>query len=218
MDKLLLLVIALLLLAGLIRAERRERTGRILGFKTPLSLLFILAWFLQQGQNPRYAGMILAALWLCLAGDVLLAFGSRRTFLLGLASFLTGHLVYAAAFFHVGTTGVAVAAGAILMIAAGLAIWRWLGPHLQGMDIPVLAYMVVISIMVCAAASLAATSTIPPAARAGVLTGAVLFYLSDIFVARQRFVISAHINRQLGLPLYYSAQFLLAFSADWIPA
>jgi hypothetical protein len=36
-------------------------------------------------------------------------------------------------------------------------------------------------------------------------------------VARQRFVVDAIVNRRIGLPLYYAGQFLLAFSAAWMP-
>jgi hypothetical protein len=43
-----------------------------------------------------------------------------------------------------------------------------------------------------------------------VLCGAFSFYLSDIFVARQRFVTPSFFNRLAGLPLYYLGQFLLA--------
>jgi hypothetical protein len=42
------------------------------------------------------------------------------------------------------------------------------------------------------------------------------FYLSDLFVARQRFVAPAFANRLYGLPLYYLGQFLLAFSVGRI--
>jgi hypothetical protein len=36
--------------------------------------------------------------------------------------------------------------------------------------------------------------------------------VSDILVARQRFVREAAWNRLVGLPLYYAAQLLLAYS------
>jgi uncharacterized membrane protein YhhN len=39
-----------------------------------------------------------------------------------------------------------------------------------------------------------------------------LFYVSDVFVARQRFLKTEFLNRLIGLPLYYSGQFMLAFS------
>jgi YhhN family len=44
------------------------------------------------------------------------------------------------------------------------------------------------------------------------LIGAISFYLSDLFVARDRFVQTAFLNRLPGLPTYYAGQFLLAFS------
>ena len=43
--------------------------------------------------------------------------------------------------------------------------------------------------------------------------GAVLFYLSDIMVARDRFVAPGFANRLVGLPLYFGGQLLLAWSA-----
>jgi len=42
--------------------------------------------------------------------------------------------------------------------------------------------------------------------------GAALFYLSDLAVARQRFVHEDFINRALGLPTYYLGQLLLALT------
>jgi hypothetical protein len=39
-----------------------------------------------------------------------------------------------------------------------------------------------------------------------------MFYVSDIFVARDRFVAPSPWNQRLGLPLYYTAQLALAFS------
>jgi len=214
----MVLAAAIGLLVGLIRAEKTNNPKKILAFKTPLSLLFILAWALQPAQNPLFAGLILGALLFCLGGDVLLALGSPQAFLGGLVSFLLGHMMYAAAFFTAVHLGGAMAIGMILLMAAAVAIWRWLQPHLGAMQPPVLTYIVVISIMVCGAAGLAANPAMPEAAQLAILTGAVLFYLSDICVARQRFVVDAHVNRQIGLPLYYAGQFLLAFSAAWVPS
>jgi len=44
----------------------------------------------------------------------------------------------------------------------------------------------------------------------------VSFYISDLFVARDRFFKTEFSNRLLGLPLYYAGQFLLAFSVGLI--
>jgi uncharacterized membrane protein YhhN len=42
--------------------------------------------------------------------------------------------------------------------------------------------------------------------------GALLFYLSDLAVARHRFVHPAFVNRAIGLPLYYVGQLLIALT------
>ena len=214
---LFVLGLAVVLLALLVKAEKTEKPKWILAFKTPLSLLFIVAWTLQPARDAHFAGLILLALVFCLGGDVLLAFRSQGTFLLGLASFLLGHVAYATAFFMVGTVNPVMAVGTILLMLAAAFTWRWLEPHLDKMHVPVLAYIVVISIMLCGAFGIMGDQTIPVHARSVVFTGAALFYISDLFVARQRFVVNAHVNRAVGLPLYYVAQFLLAFSAAWIP-
>ena len=75
------------------------------------------------------------------------------------------------------------------------------------MKVPVLAYVVVITMMViCAAGTVNA-----PGGAVRVL-GAVAFYLSDLGVARERFVTPGLANRLFGLPLYYGGQVLLALS------
>jgi uncharacterized membrane protein YhhN len=209
--------LAVALLVGLVKAEKTKRPKWILVFKTPLSLLFILAWTLQPAQNMDVAGLILIALVFCLGGDVLLAIGSRNTFLFGLVSFLLGHVIYASAFFVVGRIGPPMAVGTIVLTVSAASVWRWLEPHLGNMRTPVMAYIVVISIMVCGACGVIDDPTIPAHVRASIFAGAILFYLSDLFVARQRFVVDVHVNRAVGLPLYYAAQFLLAFSAAGIP-
>ena len=44
------------------------------------------------------------------------------------------------------------------------------------------------------------------------IPGAILFYVSDIFVARQRFVSAGYSNSILGLPQYYTAVWCFAVS------
>ena len=73
---------------------------------------------------------------------------------------------------------------------------------------PVIAYIAVISLMVAAAGSTNAVS-----ADWRIPLGATAFYVSDIFVARDRFAAPGLINRYLGLPLYSGGQLLLAWAA-----
>ena len=66
--------------------------------------------------------------------------------------------------------------------------------------------------MVIGAASLLGGRTPAAPGRALAFAGAVLFYCSDIFIARHQFVTRQYLNRLAGLPLYYAAQFMIAFS------
>ena len=93
-----------------------------------------------------------------------------------------------------------------------VAIFRWLQPHLGDMRKPVFGYIVVITLMVIGAATVVGDPRFAICGRALVLSGAVSFYLSDIFVARQKFISTQPVNRVIGLPLYYLGQFLLALS------
>ncbi len=43
-----------------------------------------------------------------------------------------------------------------------------------------------------------------------IIGAAVMFYFSDLAVARDRFVEPGPVNRLWGLPLYYAAQFVFA--------
>jgi uncharacterized membrane protein YhhN len=84
------------------------------------------------------------------------------------------------------------------------------------MLIPVIAYIIVITVMVVGAFTVVGDAGFPATGRLMVIFGAVSFYISDLFVARDRFLKPEFTNRFLGLPLYYLGQFLLAFSVAFI--
>ena len=48
--------------------------------------------------------------------------------------------------------------------------------------------------------------------KAWLLAAAFLFYVSDLFVARQRFIKRCFLNSLCGLTLYYAAQLMFAIS------
>jgi uncharacterized membrane protein YhhN len=87
---------------------------------------------------------------------------------------------------------------------------RWLQPHLPpDMRVPVRVYMLVIAVMVAAAVGTSvATGDLRIAA------GAIAFAISDLSVARERFVRPSFGNLLWGLPLYYTAQVVFAFASD----
>lgn len=206
-----ILIPALLLLALLLYAEKRESVPWKLASKPFLSALFILTAFLQSWTVPSFAHWIVAGLILSWVEDVfLIFFDSRKLFLAGLVSFLLGHVCYAVGFYVHGVFGGWVAAGLAVLLVAGTVIFLWLKPHLGNMTGPVIGYIVVISAMVGGALAFCIDPQWSSAARIAVPAGALMFYLSDIMVARDQFVVNAYINRIVGLPLYYAAQFIFA--------
>jgi uncharacterized membrane protein YhhN len=201
----LLTVVAL---AGLLAAESRGWRAGIWIAKPLAATGFLVAALGAGATGSVYGRWVLLALALCWLGDVLLIPRRQAAFLGGLASFLLGHVAYVAAFFARGLDP----AGVLLAAApAALAFWlaaRWLrGSVPQKMRIPVRAYMTVISVMVVAAAG-----TVTREPQIVVALGALLFYVSDLAVARDRFVAPGVVNKFWGLPLYFGGQLLLALS------
>ncbi len=133
-------------------------------------------------------------------------------FLVGLISFLLGHVFYIFGFFHVANPGAWSWAGSIIIIFVSSGIYFRLKPHLGSMNVPVLLYIVVIVVMLSGAWSVFIDSGLTMSGRIMVIGGALLFYISDLFVARDRFIKKEFFNRLIGLPLYYAGQFILAFS------
>lgn len=197
-------------------AEFRESVAWRLASKPVLSALFILTAFLQPWGEPAFAWWVIGGLLLSWVGDVCLIYSARRMFLAGLVVFLLGHVSYAIGFYVHGSFAVASAAGLAVMIAVGGLVFLWLRPHLGKMMGPVIAYIVVISVMVGGALAVYSQGAWALQGRRLVLVGAVLFFTSDLFVARNRFVAPGFVNRLLGLPLYYGGQFLIALSVGLV--
>jgi uncharacterized membrane protein YhhN len=184
--------------------------------KTILSCLFIVAAMVQDHGPSGYYPLVLTGLVFCLGGDVCLALPHRRAFLVGLTSFLLGHVFYVIAFASFAQMDLRTLAGSAAVFVASGCVYLWLKPHLGPMNGPVVAYVLVISLMLCGAWSVAGNNHVSWSGSVAVLAGASAFYLSDLFVARDRFLGKAFVNRLIGLPLYYAGQFLLAFSVGML--
>jgi uncharacterized membrane protein YhhN len=152
-----------------------------------------------------YGHLVLAGLAFSAVGDLFLLAKARGAFLGGIAAFLLAHVVYAAAFAPAARVSVVVA---VLLAIAGAAVVRWLWPHLGTLRGPVVVYATAITVMLVLA--LGVTNPL-------VRLGAALFYVSDLSVARDRFVRPGLENRVVGLPLYYAGQVLLALSTHTPP-
>ncbi len=204
--------LCLLAMCVVLFAEARVLQGLRAAAKTIASASFVLFAWGCGALNAGPAGVwLVAGLLFAVAGDLFLLSSNKRWFLAGIGAFLLTHVCYCIAFCFVGLSWSVTAVALVPLGLLAWAIWRWLGPHVGNLSVPVRIYIVVISCMV--AFSVGCVAAEPSPARAGLLVCAVLFFASDIMVARQRFVSAGFLNKLIGLPLYYVSQLGLA---GWI--
>ena len=203
--------------ALLIRAEFRFDKKQIYVFK-PISsailVITVLLSFFRDGQHVTgYTVSLCAGMLFCMGGDMALMFmDNKKAFRIGLALFLIGHLVYTAVFtVFSGFSGFDIVSGAVLCAAAA-AIFIFLYPGLGDMKVPVLVYILVISLMMNRAVSTNWGSFFFRAQALCITLGAFLFYVSDVILAVNRFRMPMKYNR-ISLAFYYSGQMLIMVSA-----
>jgi uncharacterized membrane protein YhhN len=155
-----------------------------------------------------------------LAGDVFLML-RRERFLAGLIAFLLAHV-----FYLVGLTSsplqISLAGGivAVLVGLTGIQLYRSIQAglvrsHKENLKLPLLVYAIFISLMLLAALLTLVTANevwLPNAALL-VSAGALLFYLSDAFLAWNRFVTPLKHARLRVIVLYHLGQALLILGA-----
>jgi uncharacterized membrane protein YhhN len=192
-------------LALLVANYRKSRVAEWIA--KPIAATGFVVSALQHGAlGSPYGVCVLVALCLSWWGDVLLIPRTSRTFLAGLGAFLLGHVAYAVAFAARGVSWLHAGAAAAALVPALFLIGRWLLPHVKGpMKKPVLAYMIVIATMVALAVGTFALRGNPL-----VLVAAIGFFVSDLSVARDRFIAPGFVNKLWGAPLYFGAQLVFA--------
>ncbi len=200
------LVLIAVAVAALLFCEWRFRPG--IWIAKPVASTGFVALAASLGAiETSYGQLVLLALVLGWFGDVFLISTARKFFLAGLVAFLASHLAFALAFWVSGVSWLPILAASLALLLVGWKIgWPLVEKASNSLRGPARAYLLVISVMVALAAG-----TIP---RSGLLLifGAIAFYLSDLAVARQRFVGPSLINKLVGLPLYYLAQVTFALS------
>ena len=203
-----------LALIALLLAQRGEHRAAVWVAK-PLASSGFVALALAAGAFQKisagdlYALALLTGLILAWWGDVLLIPRNRPGgFRGGLLAFLLGHVAYGLAFGSLGIDWRAAAAATLLLLAPALIVLRWLKTRVpRELKGPVRAYVFVISAMLVLALGAVARGADPLIA-----LGAALFYVSDLAVARDRFIAPGFINAAWGLPCYYAGQLVLAFT------
>jgi uncharacterized membrane protein YhhN len=198
---------ALAIPALVVSDYRQYRPGRYL-FKPAAAAAFLWLALAMGATDSNYGLWILAGLLCSSMGDILLIPDSRRCFLAGLLAFLCGHLCYAAGFLTSSYNPLWLAVNALAALTLLILSLRWLLPHLDAtMRGAVALYTVVITAMLVSAGLRASQ----PGALL-ILAGAWGFAVSDLAVARQRFVHPSRYNGLWGTPLYFLSQMLLATS------
>jgi uncharacterized membrane protein YhhN len=157
-----------------------------------------LALGLAGGPHDRFGLAVLVALALSLVGDALLLSARKALFLAGVGAFLLAHVAYVVAFAPASRPS---PLALLAIVAATAGVVRWLWPHAGDLRLAVLLYAATIAAMLWLALGVD---------RGAIRAGAALFWLSDLTVARDRFVRDSFANRLVGLPLYYAGQLLLA--------
>jgi uncharacterized membrane protein YhhN len=156
-------------------------------------------------------GWVIAALAFGLLGDVGLMLsdehkpGPDTPFMLGLGSFLFGHICYVAAFLRYGVDGLHVIAG--LLIVAGVAVLTLPdvlsgAKRVGGVELAAVlgAYALMLSSMTVFAIGIGLLLT---------ALGGILFLASDTLIAAQRFIRSVPHGKLLVMVTYHLAQIFI---------
>ncbi|PJO41368.1 lysoplasmalogenase [Lysinibacillus xylanilyticus] len=175
----------------------------ILIFKViPMLLIIILAATSKNLGIKKYQLLIVIGLVFCMIGDYTL-----QWFLIGLTSFLIGHIFYIFAFSSTNERQVPTWAKIVLLVyGASMAVWIVGTVFSSGeivLGIAVIAYISVILTMGWTAIRTGSTyATI----------GALLFISSDSYLAINKFVMPLPFSHEFIMLTYYSAQILIALS------
>ena len=180
------------------------------GAKLIASSAFVGLAIVSGAWQTTFGKLLLTGLILSWCGDMFLIGNSQTAFLSGLVAFLLAHIAYVIAFIRLGYNRSWTLAAAVPVTVVAIVVFAWLQPHIPAdLDIPVRAYIAVISVMV-----IFAFGTRGAGGPVLILIGALLFFLSDLSVAALRLVQTDFPNYVWGLPFYYGGQLCLALSVS----
>ncbi|MBN1341163.1 MAG: lysoplasmalogenase [Phycisphaerae bacterium] len=161
-----------------------------------------------------YQLLIIAGLVFSLAGDVFLMLPEkpRGFFMPGLVVFLIAHLFYIVAFCLGGGWSNRDVLVALPFVAFGIGTAAYLWPKLGPMKIPVAFYITVILVMGWRSGVRIYAVDVPTPGATIAFVGAILFILSDLILALNRFVRPFASARATNLTSYFAGQACIALS------
>lgn len=212
-----LIVFVICLPAFLLAELGTTRKSIVLPLKVLCSLCFLSLAGLGMAVGPSVTGYdrwMFAGMAFSMLGDIALVWKEeRKAFLVGLAAFLVAQILYSIAFSLQNGFSPWDALVFLLLVGAPIAAYRFIDMDVGKMKIPVVAYVAVIALMLTKALSSLYLHGMPSPAMEYAIVGAVLFYLSDVFLALFKFHRRPHkALRAANLTTYFIGQMLLAFS------
>ncbi|MBX2896423.1 MAG: lysoplasmalogenase [Cyclobacteriaceae bacterium] len=177
----------------------------------PLLVPALAVYYLVATSGKSY--LFLAALFFCWLGDVLLMLQRDEIFFIaGLIAFLTGHVLYIICYRNfrsagTGLTGTQRIRFSLPIVLAGTGLVTILFPHLGSLQIPVMVYALVITVM--AMQALFRYGRTNSKSFTLVFAGAISFMLSDSLLAINKFMQPLPLAGLAIMFTYILAQYLI---------
>lgn len=184
----------------------------------PGALFALIAWLVAQGGLDGERLPFTLGLCLCLAGDILLMLPEKvlkKRFFLGLVAFLLGHLAYIFGLnSELPPLDLASLAVSGAVVYTGYRVYQRLARGMERnkqteLRLPVLVYLCVICTMVCSALLTLVRNGWQTWAALSIASGALLFLLSDSWLAWSTFVAPLPQARLRVRVAYHLGQFLI---------
>ena len=172
----------------------------------PLTTILILLFALFHGHQSEkdILKVTIYGLLFCLLGDILLLKDSFFAF--GLVAFLIAHILFIISFVKIdGFKN--YFKPFILLIASAGAFYAFLYPSLEVLAIPVLIYVLCITLMAWQGIGLYIWKKKKPFLY--ILLGAILFMISDSIIALNKFVYAFDLSKLIILSTYWTAIFFI---------
>lgn len=177
----------------------------------PLILLSLILFFYLEGKQleAKTRKIMLLALAFSLVGDMLLMFDdiSINYFLAGLISFLVAHIMYIIVFLQKKNVLIKPVIFMAVLLIYALGLFYMLFDGLESMLLPVIVYILVILTMTIAASL--RKGIVSNLSYNLVLIGALLFIVSDSFIAVNKFYNEIESSHLLIMSTYALAQYCI---------
>lgn len=209
----MLIWLMLAIIAALAEAVAVQRNIKKLEFfAKPAVMIFLWIWLYESTALQGVTFWFGIGIFMSLLGDMALLSSSDRMFLLGLVAFLLTHVFYLIGFKDELLNFTAWSTVLILFIYVNSArLLRRIASAMQAngkgaLSIPVIVYGLVISLMLYAAMATMYDPAWKTSAALLVTVGAILFWISDLILAWNKFVSPLKRGRILNILSYHLGQ------------